>query len=375
MANRLFICNTPYQLLIAAHMAENMFTGDITDVILSNHFSGTKEIAERINKEKLVFRHAYYVESFEFSRRKGKYQRTRLKNRVLYGINIKHELGNFIELIETYDEMYIANYECFTELVFNYIRRYMNSKIKVFSFEDGYGSLCDDWMIHVAEVEKSSARKWFDRRMLNLWYTPEVYAGYYVLKPDYLSFDVPCHVMKIKELPLKNLMFLDKINRIFGYKAEECDNYENKVILFEESAQAEGIEFSGDIETADGIADIVGEENIIVKRHPRNTKDRFAEAGYKTNKNTWIPWEVIILNQDVSNSIMIAIGCSSIITSHILKNINQKSIYLFRYVDNPVLKKCHKDFIKKIHDDYKIFYIPEDEEEMLKIVEKLKLEM
>lgn len=353
-------------------MTENMFVGDMSDVILSNHFSGTKEIAERINSENLIFRYAYYVESFIFSRRQGKYRENRLKNRVLYGINIKKELEDFMELIDVYDEMYVANYECFTELVFNYIRRYMNPKIKVFSFEDGYGSLCDDWMLHVIEVKKSSARKWFDRKILNLWYTPEVYAGYYVLRPDYLLIDVHCPVMKIKEFQKNNSMFLYKINGIFGYKSEECDVYENKLIYFEECTQAEGKDFWGDIEAVNKIAEIVGKENVIVKRHPRNTKDRFAEAGFNTNRNTWIPWEVIMLNQDVSNSIMIAIGCNSIIMADVMSDISGKSIYLLRYTDNMVLKPCHKMFIEHIYGDNKKIFMPENEVMMLKIVKDRK---
>lgn len=361
MRKRLFICNTPYQLLIAAQMADNMFTEDTTDLILSNHFSGTKEIAGRINKNRLIFRHAYYVESLVPTQRLCLY-------RGLYGINIKKKLKNFIKLIEIYDELYVANYEWFTELVFNYIRRYMNPEIQVFSFEDGYGSLCDDWMFHVKEVEKSSAQKWFDRKILNLWYTPECYAGYCVLRPDYLFIDVPCQVIKIKEFSRDNQIFLEKVNRIFGYKGEECDSYENKIVYFEESAQGEGIDFWSDIEIVNRISGIVGKENIIVKRHPRNTKDRFAEAGYQTNKNTWIPWEVILLNQDISSSILVSIGCSSIINSAILSNISDKSIYLIKYIDNMVLKKCHREFLERICDGK--IYMPKNDVEMLEIISR-----
>lgn len=371
MSKKLFICNTPYQLLIAIHMAENMFAKDAVDVIISNHFLGSKDIVKRINEEKVVFRHAYYVESFIFSRRQGKYKGSRIRNRVLYGINIKKELSNFIELIDVYDEFYVANFECFTELIYNYIRRYMNPKVKVFSYEDGYGSLCDDWMFHVAEVEKSSIRKWFDRKILNLWYTPESYAGYYISRPDYLMIKIPCSVIKIDSFEKNNVGFLKKINFIFGYEYGKVGNYSNKVIYFEESTQVEGIDFNGDVEVINKIAGFVGKENIIVKQHPRNTKNRFKELGYLTDSNVGVPWEVILLNQDISNSVLIAIGSSTIIMSDMFSNINGKSIYLEKFMDNSLLKSCHKDFHDKNYGDGDKIYMPKSEEEFIDIVKKL----
>lgn len=368
---KIFVCNTPYQLLIAVHMTQNMFSKDCVDVILSDHFSGADKIVDRINEEKLVFHKAYYVNSFSFSRRKGEYRATRLKSHVLYGVNIKDTMKKFITDIDCYDEIYLANFECFSELLYNYIRRYINNEVKVFSYEDGYGALSDDWMFCVREVRKTSFYRWIDRKVMNLWYTPEKYAGYYVLRPDLLQFKVPCPILKINSLPISDERFITSINRIFNYDAETCDNYEDKVIYFEECTQIEGVDFSEDIRQVDKIARIVGKNNIIVKRHPRNTVDRFAEEGYKTNVNQWIPWEVILMNQDIRRSILIAIGCSSILMSDLLKNVNGKSIYLLRYLDNGVLKKCHKKFIEKVYGDEKKIYLPKCDTEMLEIVKNL----
>lgn len=53
-----------------------------------------------------------------------------------------------------------------------------------------------------------------------------------------------------------------------------------------------------DVELIEALADKVGKQNMMVKIHPRNPVNRFEKLGYKTNHNTAIPWEVIVMNTD-----------------------------------------------------------------------------
>ena len=97
---KVFVCNTPYQLLISVHMAKNMFPNDCVDVIISNHFAGAEKIVARINEGKAIFHQAFYVQSFEFSRRQGKYKATIIKRHVLYGVNVKKTMMEFMNIID-----------------------------------------------------------------------------------------------------------------------------------------------------------------------------------------------------------------------------------------------------------------------------------
>ena len=56
----LFMCNTPYQLLMASNIAWTRYNGKSIEVIVSNHFN-SKKIVENINITKNIFSKAYYV--------------------------------------------------------------------------------------------------------------------------------------------------------------------------------------------------------------------------------------------------------------------------------------------------------------------------
>ena len=77
------------------------------------------------------------------------------------------------------------------------------------------------------------------------------------------------------------------------------------------------------------IASLVGKENIIVKIHPRNRINRFAEIGYTTNLNTSIPWEVVALNSDLQNCCLVTVFSQSAVLPFILLGKKTKSVLLY----------------------------------------------
>lgn len=72
----------------------------------------------------------------------------------MYGQNVKKMLEYFVNLDGIFSELWLANFESFSELLFNYIRRYINKSVKVYCYEDGQGSYYDDFFFHTREYEK-----------------------------------------------------------------------------------------------------------------------------------------------------------------------------------------------------------------------------
>ena len=106
------------------------------------------------------------------------------------------------------------------------------------------------------------------------------------------------------------------------------DVYDKKYIYFEECYFAE-TGYMEDVELINTLAEKVGKENIMIKIHPRNPENRFEKLGYKTNKDTFIPWEVILMNNDFSDKVLIAIGSQTILTPYMLFGMNMKSYSLY----------------------------------------------
>ena len=78
------------------------------------------------------------------------------------------------------------------------------------------------------------------------------------------------------------------------------------------------------------LAQQVGKENIMVKIHPRNPENRFEKLGFKTNKDTSIPWEVILMNiDDVSNKVFITIASQAILNPIMIFGLTIKAYSLY----------------------------------------------
>lgn len=134
----------------------------------------------------------------------------------------------------------------------------------------------------------------------------------------------PVPVCRIEPFDINDRNFLDNINSIFDY--EKCnDIYDLPIIFFEESYYADGSEMIDDVGIIERLAESIGRDNIMVKLHPRNPINRFKRLGYKTNKNTEIPWELIVLNQEISKSILISISSSAVLSAYTIKGIREEA--------------------------------------------------
>lgn len=137
-------------------------------------------------------------------------------------------------------------------------------------------------------------------------------------------------VLQIPPIDRDDLSFKQAINTIFTYENME-DVYDKKYIFMEESFFAEGQE-TNDVEIVENIAKLVGKDNIMVKIHPRNPVNRFKKLGYKTNVNTAIPWEVILLNQDMRNKVLLSVSSTSIINPIRVFGVNMQAYSLYKAV-------------------------------------------
>lgn len=154
----------------------------------------------------------------------------------------------------------------------------------------------------------------FSQRLGDMWLCePRVYSGYY---KDIPLYGIPKDILKNKEI-------ISLFKNIFG----EAELPKERFIFFEESFAAEG-RTTNDLDLFREIVKVVGKDNIIVKRHPRNPIDRYSALGYKVMGMQSVPWEMMLLDNDVSDKVLISVGSSATLTPFYLYGMTPKAILL-----------------------------------------------
>lgn len=327
MRNVLMICNTPYQIFVAVWLKMTELRDVNADIVISNHMNESERIYNNIQKTDL-FSHIYYAAS-----RNMQYIGSR-RDVLIYILCPDKQLKRYINLNKKYDAIYFANCDNFTKLVYHTItnglnRKTKNKDIKAYMFEDGistYSKLMEQYYESCKPVKF---------RKLPMYKPKVIYhniSGIYAFDPSSFMWQPDTEIRRLKKVEGNVGRFKNVMNTIFEYNSMP-DKYDRKYIFMEESFYAEGYDVN-DIEMVNKIAEIVGKDNMMVKIHPRNPENRFKELGYKTNVNTFVPWEVIQLNQIENEYVFFAISSASIINPIKVFGGKIKSYSLYNCLSN-----------------------------------------
>lgn len=334
MNRQLFVCNSVYQVLVALWIKYIYYPGELSDIIISDHMNGAKTLAENI-KDLGVFDEVYYVESSAFAKHKIAFDR---KQRIIMSMCPNYTLKNFIKLSEKYTELYAANVDYFSQLLFDALtHRY--SKLKFIIYEDGlftYSRLYEEDYKSTYIPVKSLIKKMIH----SVIYRKKTIYGnvtkLMVFNPENMVWKPEFHVEQLKKIDCHDDIFRKICNQVFSYD-KSTDVYDRKYIFLEESFFAEGAKID-DLEVIEKLAKLVGRDEIMVKIHPRNPYNRFSELGYKTNKDTSIPWELVLMNVDMSDKVLITISSSSILNPILVLGQKVKAYSIYECVDH---EHCH----------------------------------
>lgn len=189
----------------------------------------------------------------------------------------------------------------------------------------------------------------------------------YVYKPD--LYTGGADFVNLVELPNYGTLGEDVyaiISDVFG----TAEPIEEKLIFFEGAFWGDGM-LVDEMELFLDIANHIGKDNIIVKRHPRNTVDRFTPLGFKVMPNQTIPWEVMIKDIDLSNKVLVSVAsftCFSamemygrISRSLLLKNIMRGRVY---FLEDPGYKQFFRTTEKLFNAEEIVSWSPKSIKEM-----------
>ena len=295
--------------MVALWIKTNYYPKVTSDIIISDHMNNGELICNRIQKTG-VFNKCFFCKTKDFSYGGVLKELSIPEVSLLIHRHPDRYIKKFFDGALRYRRLFISNIDYFAQILFDACSK-KTYITKLYIFEDGmatYTQVIERCYNDTKPFKTDFLRKIYYKMIYNKKSIYGNVSGCYLFNPNlfnWSSYDFP--LIEMKKINIYDKYFVSACNKIFGYTDQ--DKYTTQYIFLEESYFADGFSIN-DCEIVEKISEKVGKENVFVKIHPRNPINRFQSLGYKTNKNTSIPWEVIAMNQRIDDKTILTI-CSS----------------------------------------------------------------
>lgn len=356
----LIVCNTVYQIMVATQLRSTFFRAENVHIVVSDHMNNSATIAKNI-KESGYFDNVIYVKNKKLVLKQGcRFYKLR------HFLNQARETIMNLKIIKKqintklYSQLCVSNISIFTILLFFRLSR--KREISLSIFEDGFVTYCKSF-------KKTDQASLF-HRILNRRGMLGVAKQLFLFNPELLEWSFKGEITAIPKFSRNNSEIKTILNRIFQFERIKDDYSKVKYLFLEESFFADGFQVD-DVAIVQAIVAKTSPNEVLVKLHPRNSINRFTPLGINTNSSLEIPWELIILNQDISRLTLITISSSAALTPFLIFNIPVKSISLLKLLPQKPgnMSGDLGIFMQKIYNLYPdIFLSPKTEEEFFNVL-------
>lgn len=314
----LAIINTSYQMIIAIHLRRKMFMNAEMDIIVTDQLPKGEQIAIR-TEETGLFGQVFYV------RDKSNLNNATVLEKMADIIQFSLSVGKHFNVENPcsemqYDTLLYYNFDLLAIKLFDECVK-NNPRIKLCRFEEGFLSYNSE----ATAGGKNSRKAWILRlrkalRIKKNW--ESYFDRYYCFFPWLIDRETGYTLEQIPTIETHDAEFIRLLNHIFDYEPDP-EEYNAKIIYFE------GWFECGEINIIRQIAAAVGNENVIVKPHPRHQNDWAKAVGVRTSTNNHVPWEIIQMNMDFSNSVLVAVSSSCPAVGSAILGDDVPALYLF----------------------------------------------
>lgn len=292
----LFGCESVYQLFNSIILASTTFYDDNCDVVLSSQTPWRDELLKNLYKAN-VFK---TISRFD----------AKSLNDRFFSLSRQEQLRQYRNPDEYFGDTSISDEEhdimCFPIDHIPWMLHYHRSVLRggrpeVHLYDEGVRSYT--MPIHQAECQPYAKNAYGKDSFFNAikvvhLHSPELYS----------NGRQPFQIVPIPKIVANNHL-KEIVISIFGRENLPSQRY----IYLEDFFFADRC-VSNDMELFKLFSKIVGVENIIVKRHPRDDENRFAFIGCKEFETSVVPWEVQLLINDYSHKVLISVSSTSLLT-------------------------------------------------------------
>lgn len=354
----LFSCSTPYQIMLAVLLKlQCLEDKDEADLIITDTFDGYEKIASRIKNTK-YFAHVYVANVKKISDAKN--WKFKLK-KIRYCFFFKNDIETIIRKDTKYDQFFFNNEDIYIFNMITYLK-IRNRNCKICRYEEGYSSYTklDTFSPRSQKIVQFRNRVTGNGASLS-------WDEFYVLEPALLIKSYSATIKQIDRSYAYTNEYRNFLECVFELK-RIGKAYQQKYIIFEESFSNDGFDID-DIDIYRKIIAAVGKQNVIVRLHPRSSKNRFADMGVIVKSSEGIPWEAVVLTAYAAESVFIAMGSGSVINSRLLLGDNTKAFLLYKCLKKrpPIFDMNFETFIRKFQREYgESIAIPDTPKEAMK---------
>lgn len=353
MSKNLFIIYTPYQLISAVNIIKKLNIKYADCLILhkslliykkefEKYFSGTiyfyNELTEYSFGEHLFFRNKYFI-------------RISILLRIIY---VKKFVKRNRLFQEKYDELYVPSDEAICRIIYKETLS-LNPQVSLNLIDDGVGTYVNDIFVR---------KRWISRFIYSLFLTPkysENIKKIFCYYPDLIGkIPVGTKVYQIK--------YDEKIDIFHCFVDKYLSTYIGKEVIFLD--QGKFNEQSKKVLLY--LAEIFGNEKILIKKHPRISGQDFYRDYNVTDDG--LPFEAIVSETDCSSCLLVSHSSTGCITPYLLLGIKPDVIFYY-CMDNADYKMEVTNFINKINAIEKEEYInvPKSMNEFKEIIRKRRM--
>ena len=222
-----------------------------------------------------------------------------------------------LDLRMDYTDYYLAVSDPYNQLFFYYLVK-QGLRPKIHFFEDGLSTYLIDYekpKDNIWDHDLYSEYRFYDNIQELFLYESDLYVYQQSTK---------FQLKKLPKLKAENEDIRKTLTIVFG----QNELPKEKFIFLEEPFAWDGITAT-DMELIEELASIVGKENIRVKLHPRSKIDRFTPRGFKIFESTTVPWEISIMQSDITRKILVTVSSTAATTAGFVFDASFNALNLF----------------------------------------------
>ena len=350
------LCCTYYQLITVIKLRLTLFKDSEMTVLLSDDSRNVDQIIANLRKTG-IFKEVVKAEKTQYYRpgsRWSTFDRFANIYRDLFGTKAFRKFEK-----RSYDQFMFFNNDFYSSWLFASLQR-GNPGIRPAQFEEGlisYSVISSD---KGRKISKSDKVVWkIKRHILHRENMQEQLHKFYCFLPAFYKGNEH----KTVQIPLidpSDKKFVGILKNIFALSVSESD-YKEKYIYFASLIDTEICSDPvGELKIIDKAAEKVGKDNILIKVHPRDDPDKYIRAGYKVDRRSDVPFEVIQLCCDFSDHVFLTTMSGAVLTiSSIMKNYPG---IIFTYY----LYEKKSERFKELIDSYDRLLLSLQEDDILK---------
>ena len=303
MRRVLITANTYYQLILAMQLKNTLLKKDYVTLMLSDHNNNSENVYIKL-KEVDFFDEVIFVKS------KGVIHNRKWYKKISEVLQLSLSGTNGYEFYlkdiknRYYDEFINYNLEIDTYALHAILATY-NKNIKYSSYEEG--------ILSYNNIFYDSGKFKLIRKIRKMLHKPTIldaYDTFYCLYPN--MYEGELNAVKIPPISVGDKKLIDTTEYIFQVK-KDVDYGKYKCIYFESVYDMEGRGI-GEKEIVLKIAEKIGKDNILIKKHPRSDDMSYEKMGMDIDNNSSVPFEVIQLNNDLSNCVLVSAMTGSVLS-------------------------------------------------------------